>query len=185
MREDFARYASLHYLKESGSIRCILSSLRHRGLRTVWHFRLRHLASSGNLLCRLFWSPVIMFCRLILWPSGDCEIAPEVEIGGGLYLAHPLGIVVAPQCSIGRNVSFFSGVVLGINHLDKSRGGPVICSDVILYSGAKVLGLVRIGQAAVVGANSVVTKNVEDHMIVVGVPARPLRGRTEDDLIEF
>jgi serine acetyltransferase len=172
MKEDFERYTRLHYLEGASRLRQRVAAARHRGLRTIWYFRLRHAASALHPALKF---PGILLCaalKLVLRPSRSCEIPLGAEIGGGCFLPHPIGIVVAAHCHIGAGVSIFSGVVLGINHMSANRGAPVLGNHVTLYAGAKVIGHVTVGDHAVVGANAVVNTDVVPCTVVAGVPAR-------------
>jgi serine O-acetyltransferase len=106
------------------------------------------------------------------------EIPPTVEFGPGLYTPHPNGIVLAPQVRGGRNVVLFSGVVLGsaspatgVNH---HRGDPVLGDGVTVFTKATVVGPVRIGDWATIGAHALVLEDVAAHIVVAGAPARPV-----------
>jgi len=94
----------------------------------------------------------------------------EAEIGAGTVLAHGgVGVVIHPDAIIGSNVLINSGVVIG----GRSRKGvPTIGDNVYLGAGCKVLGDVRVGAGAIVGANAVVTHDIPERSIAVGVPAR-------------
>ena len=116
----------------------------------------------GRLLRRLVWYVTT------IWFS--CDVDPEAEIGAGLYLPHPLGIVIGGGVRIGRNVSILQNVTLGrvaIEHLD-----PTLGDDVEIGAGSVVLGAIRIGSGAKVGANSVVQCDVPAGAVAVGAPAR-------------
>ena len=99
------------------------------------------------------------------------DIAWRAEIGPGLRMNHPTGVVIGPHARIGPNCILQSGVTIGGRGLQAS---PVIGSDVLIGSGAKILGPVRIGDRCVVGANAVVVRDVAAGATVAGVPARPL-----------
>ena len=105
------------------------------------------------------------------------DLPAGARIGKGSVLKHSgLGTVVHPRAIIGDRVSINPGVVIG------GRSGhkpvPVIEDDVEIGVGAKVLGPVRIGRGAIVGANAVVLHDVPPGAVVVGIPARILRSRT-------
>jgi serine O-acetyltransferase len=98
------------------------------------------------------------------------EISPGADIGGGLYIAHPHGCVIHAQ-KIGENCSIVSGVTIGMRNRWEF---PIIGDNVFIGSGARILGGIKIGDGAKIGANSVVIHDVPDHATVIGVPARIL-----------
>lgn len=101
------------------------------------------------------------------WLNG-CVIGVKAQFGPGFVLIHPVGVVINSAVRGGRNVWLESSVVIGDN-----RGGvPVIEDDVFVGSGAKIIGGLRIGRGARVGANAVVLKDVPAGATAVGIPAR-------------
>lgn len=94
------------------------------------------------------------------------------EIGAGFYIGHFGGIVVNRNCRIGRNCNISQGVTLGQANRGTRKGFPSIGDNVYIAPGAKVIGAVRIGNDVAIGANCVVTKDVPDGAVVVGVPGR-------------
>ncbi len=98
------------------------------------------------------------------------ELAISTEIGGGLYIPHPFGIVVG-HGRIGKNVTLLQGVTIGnLKGIDGS--GTILADDCYIGAGAKLLGDIAIGDHAIIGANSVVINDVPPGATVVGVPAR-------------
>lgn len=110
------------------------------------------------------------------------ELSQRTEIGHGLRLPHKGGIVIHIKTVIGNNCEIMQGVTIG-NNIMKSRDEVAVIGDeVLLCAGAKIIGKVRIGNTVIVGANAVVTHDIEDHTIVGGIPARPI-GKCDDRFV--
>lgn len=110
------------------------------------------------------------------------ELNQHTEIGFGLRLPHKGGIIIHPEAKIGNNCEIMQGVTIG-NNIMKSRDDVAeIGDEVLLCAGAKIIGKVKIGNTVIVGANAVVTHDVEDYMIVGGVPAREI-GKCDDRFV--
>jgi serine O-acetyltransferase len=97
------------------------------------------------------------------------------DVGPGLYIGHFGGIVVGADVTMGSNCNISQGVTIGVSGFGDRRGSPVIGSHVYIAPGAKVSGRIRVGDYVTIGANAVVTKDVPDGAVVVGIPARVLR----------
>ena len=100
------------------------------------------------------------------------EIHPGATIGEGLFIDHGMGVVIGETCEIGDNVTLYQGVTLGGTGKEKGKRHPTIGNNVVVSSGAKVLGSIKIGNNVKIGAGSVVLKDVPDNCTVVGVPGR-------------
>ena len=105
------------------------------------------------------------------------EIAPRADIGGGLYIAHPVGCTISAD-RIGRNVTIIGNVTVGYNKLSR---WPVLGDDVYIGTGARVLGAIEVGDGVRVAANSVVLDDVPPNCTVAGMPARVVRTAPVDD----
>lgn len=105
------------------------------------------------------------------------EVTPKCDIGKGLVIAHSSGIVIG-AASIGTNCTIFQGVTFGAQEADMSfdvNRRPKIGNNVIIGSGAKILGPINVGNYVTIGANSVVLDDVKDYATVVGIPAKPIK----------
>jgi serine O-acetyltransferase len=102
------------------------------------------------------------------------EIDLNVQMGGGLLLPHPNGVVIHPKAKIGINCLIHQQVTIGSGE-DGGEGVPVVEGHVKIYSGAKILGPIHLGAHATIGANTVVLADVPGTATVIGVPARRIR----------
>lgn len=128
--------------------------------KTSFHFKSGHRIRFR--LCQLF-------LKHYQYKYG-IEISYRTEIGGGICITHPVGIVVFAK-SIGSKPWFHTGCVIGQAH--NGRGDtPVIGNNVSFGTGCKVIGNITIGNNVIIGANAVVVKDVPDNSIVAGVPAK-------------
>ena len=119
------------------------------------------------------------------------EIHPGAKIGKFLFIDHGMGVVIGETSTIGDSVTIYHGVTLGgISPSENSdsqkniKRHPTIMNNVIIGSGAQVLGPVTIGNNSKIGSNSVVTKDVDDNKSVVGIPARYTQN-DDDELNAF
>ena len=107
------------------------------------------------------------------------EIHPAAKIEGGVFIDHGMGVVIGETAEVASGVVIYQGVTLGGTGKDKGKRHPTIQKDVVISSGAKVLGGFTVGEGAKIGAGAVVLKEVPPHATVVGVPARVVRIRGE------
>jgi serine O-acetyltransferase len=103
------------------------------------------------------------------------EIHPAATIGKSLFIDHGMGVVIGETTEIGDNVTLYQGVTLGGTGKDKGKRHPTIGDDVVIGSGAKILGPITVSSGSKIGANSVVLHNVESFSTAVGIPARMVR----------
>ncbi len=153
--------------------------MMYRFAHWLWHRRLMFLA-------RL----ISQFGR---WFTG-IEIHPSAKIGNGFFIDHGHGVVIGATAVIGDNVTLYHDVTLGgvapsvdSQSQREMKRHPTLEDDVIVGSGAQILGPITVHQCARVGANSVVLADVPPETTVVGIPARAVgaRKRTEAELHEF
>ncbi|MEA2459797.1 MAG: serine O-acetyltransferase [Thermoleophilaceae bacterium] len=103
------------------------------------------------------------------------EIHPAAEIGESLLIDHGSGVVIGETAEIGRNVTVYQGVTLGGTGFARGKRHPTVEDDVVIGSGAKLLGPIHVGRGAKVGANSVIINDVPANSTVVGNPGHPVR----------
>ena len=116
------------------------------------------------------------------------EIHPAAKVGSNFFMDHGLGVVIGETTEIGENVTIYQGVTLGgiMPSLEtdlqrNQKRHPTIGNNVIIGSGAQILGPIKIGDNARVGANSVVSKSVPPNITVAGVPAREFTRSNKSD----
>ena len=94
------------------------------------------------------------------------------KIGPGLYIGHFGGIHINFRCVIGKNCNISNEVTLGQSNRGQNKGYPVLGDNVYIGPGAKIVGAVKIGNNVAIGANCVVTKDIPDNSVVVGIPGK-------------
>jgi len=116
-----------------------------------------------------FLIPFMFLLRRYRYKYG-LQIPYSLDIAKGLYIVHWGGIVINPNCKIGKNLTISQGVTLGQTNRGSKKGSPIIGDNVYIGPGAKIIGKIRIGNNCAIGANCVVTKDVPDNAVVVGIP---------------
>lgn len=123
----------------------------------------------------LYLNKIFFLARLISQSSRfftGIEIHPGAKIGKGLFIDHGMGVVIGETAEIGDNVTLYHGVTLGGTGKDTGKRHPTIEDNVLIGTGAKVLGPITVGKGAKIGANAVVVKNVPTKSTAVGSPAK-------------
>jgi serine O-acetyltransferase len=140
--------------------------LTYSGLHAIWSHRLAHALFNRKLffLAR-FVSQVSRFFTGI-------EIHPGAKIGRRFFIDHGMGVVIGETCEIGDNVTIYQGVTLGGTGKEKGKRHPTIKDNVLIATGAKVLGSITVGENSKIGGGSVVLKEVPPNSTVVGIPGR-------------
>ena len=103
------------------------------------------------------------------------EIHPAAKIGRGLFIDHGTGVVIGETAEVGDNVTIYQGVTLGGTGKDVGKRHPTIGNDVLVGTGAKILGPFKVGDGARIAANAVVLEEVPENATAVGIPAKVVR----------
>lgn len=134
-----------------------------------------HALISHRIAHRLYQSDHFLLARLISQWSRfftGIEIHPGAQIGRHFFIDHGTGVVIGETAEIGDDVTLFQGVTLGGTGKEKGKRHPTVGNGVMISTGAKVLGSIKIGDNAKIGAGAVVLQDVPSNTTVVGVPGR-------------
>ena len=147
--------------------------LTYPGVKAVFFHRIANFFNVAKF--DLFARIISQFSRFLT----GIEIHPGAKIGKNLFIDHGMGVVIGETSEIGDNVTIYHMVTLGgiapsINSNDQRniKRHPTIEDDVVIGSGAQVLGPVTVGRCAKIGANAVITKDVPEKAVMVGIPAK-------------
>lgn len=167
VKGDFESFMALDK-KRPPSLRRLLDVLTFPGYLAVLIYRI------DTVFYRARIRPVARLLFLLNYMAFGVELHPGAEAGPGLTVPHPVGAGFGAGCKLGRNVKIFKGAGLGTAGLMDPLldGFPVVEDDCILFDGAYAFGPITIGRGAVIGANSVVTRDVLPGAIMIGNPAR-------------
>jgi serine O-acetyltransferase len=106
----------------------------------------------------------------------SCQISPKAKLGKNLNFPHPIGIVIGTGVVVQDNVKIWQQVTLGSHGKSElNQGYPVIGKNVKIFTGAKIIGSINIGDNSIIGANAVVIKDIPENCTAVGIPARILK----------
>ena len=155
--------------------------LTYPGVKAVLFHQLAHFFSVAkfDLIARM----ISQSSRFLT----GIEIHPKAKIGKNLFIDHGMGVVIGETSEIGDNVTIYHSVTLGgiapsINS-DSQRDvkrHPTLKNNVVVGSGAQVLGPIVVGENAKIGANAVVTKDVPENAVMVGIPAKNVGTTTKE-----
>jgi serine O-acetyltransferase len=140
--------------------------LLYQGLHALVAYRIGHALYKMRLFFFARW-----LSQMARWATG-IEIHPGARIGKRFFIDHGMGVVVGETAIIGDDVLLYQGVTLGGTGIEQGKRHPTVGNNVVIGTGAKVLGNIIIGDNSYIGANAVVIKDVPPNSTVVGVPGR-------------
>src|SRR5438067_8254580 len=143
--------------------------LTYGGVQALLAHRIAHAIQEAGL-------PLVPFAIAYLSRAATgVEIHPSARIGDALFIDHGAGVVIGETAEIGDNVTLYQGVTLGGTGFARGKRHPTVDDDVVIGSGAKLLGPIHVGANSKIGANSVVIHDVPPNSTVVGNPGHPVR----------
>ena len=154
--------------------------LTYPGVKAVFFHRVANFFAKAkfDIIARI----ISQFSRFLT----GIEIHPKAEIGKNLFVDHGMGVVIGETSKIGDNVTIYHNVTLGgiapsINSDNQrnTKRHPTLEDNVVIGSGAQILGPIVIGKNSLIGSNSVVTKNVIEKSVMAGIPARRVGDATK------
>ena len=150
--------------------------LTYPGVKAVFFHKFAHLfhVAGFDLIARIISQTIRFFTGI--------EIHPGAKIGKNLFIDHGMGVVIGETSEIGKNVTIYHAVTLGgiSPSIDSERQRhekrhPTIGDDVVIGSGAQIIGPVKVGNGSRIAANAVVVNDVPENSTMVGVPAKVIK----------
>lgn len=173
IRSDWNRYLKLH--KKINFIIFLAVLFHNPGMSFSAFYRIeKYLFTSNNFVLKKLGNIGYPFYFILTYFILDIDISPKVTIGEGLYI-HNKGIILAESVTCGKNLTLIGPVTIGVKGFGGNKKAAKIGNNVIIFSGAKVIGDIKIGNGVVVGANAVVVKDTKDNVVIGGVPAKILK----------
>lgn len=161
--------------KKKGILKSLIKTFMSPSKNAVFLYRLaKGLYEKGYKIL-----PVLITNRLV--KLYGLHVSLKAQIGVGIEFRHINGVVIGDGVKIGENVVIYQQVTLGGQNLGDGKKGnyPIIGDNVTIFSGAKILGSVKVGEGSIIGANSVVIKDIPNYSVVAGVPAKVIRNLKE------
>jgi len=126
----------------------------------------------GHRLWRAGWPVSARFVSHVSRFLTGIEIHPAARIGPGVFIDHGMGVVIGETAEVGENVTLYQGVTLGGTSLKREKRHPTLERDVVVGTGAAVMGAITVGEGTRIGAGSVLVRDVPPNSVVVGVPGK-------------
>jgi serine O-acetyltransferase len=167
-----------------GKLKIILST---QGVWAIVVYRLRRqvIFECKSKIVRRLLKPPLFVLQLMVEMTTGIHVQPTIDIGPGFYIGHFGTIFLGGHTRVGKFFNISQGCTVGYAGRGEKLGLPEIGDFVYLAPGAKVIGKIRIGNHAAVGANAVVTKDVPEGAVVGGIPAKVINYGSSRDFVQF
>ena len=165
--------ADLRRVRSDISIQKFVSAiLFNHSFKFLFWFRIGNFCTENK-----FFRPILLILYLFnrrLNHKYGIQMSIGTNVGKGLFFPHYSSIVISVDSIIGEHVTIFNGVTIGTERGGNKQGAPTIGNNVVIATGAKVIGGIVVGNNVFIGANAVVVKDIPDNAVVGGIPARIL-----------
>jgi len=168
IKYDFSRYSN----KKGNPFRYLKKILSHHGFRALFFYRIGYYLKKKNF------NHLAGFMERLIFHTCYCQISTTAKIGQGLYISHTIGLVIGGETIIGKNCDVRQNVTFGgnFNKIDgNGRTQPLVKDNVSVGAGAVIIGPIIVGSNSIIGANTVVTKDVPENIIYSGNPGKILK----------
>ena len=154
--------------------------LTYPGVKAIFFYKIANFFSLAkfDLIARI----ISQFSRFLT----GIEIHPKAKIGKNFFIDHGMGVVIGETSEIGNNVTIYHNVTLGgvspsinSNQQRDMKRHPTLEDNVVVGSGAQILGPITIGKNSLIGSNSVVTKDLPEKSVMAGIPAKKVGDATK------
>jgi serine O-acetyltransferase len=184
IKSDLDRFTQTFALRGQAFSRCRVfweSFVFKAGFQAVFLYRISHWLHERK------WNYTAWFVTRLNIAWTGAEIEYNAHIGPGMFIAHPVGIVIGRGTVMGKNVTLFQGVSFGVKSWHPAAIGkfPRVEDNCYFFAGSAVMGNVRIGSESVVAAHAVVVCDVPEGSLAAGVPAKIYPGKGKDAIASW
>ncbi|VXD11307.1 Serine acetyltransferase [Planktothrix serta PCC 8927] len=185
MLEDYKADIDRYVVTQSGSWLYLV--LTKQGLWALAEYRFSHWVRTKvqiPMIKQILKTVGFIWHKIIEIIAG-IDIPATTQISKGFYIGHFGGIIINQDVKIGENCNISQGVTIGVGGRGENSGCPVIGDRVFIGPGAKIFGKIKIGNDVAIGANAVVTKDLPDQAVAVGIPAKIVSYKGSKDFILY